>query len=189
MISAKTALSLPLYGLLLALIMTQILRFINFNTTIRSTVLRPSTSIPSIHKTSSFATTSSSLSDRREVQNIEMSSSTAFPQDRPQDQEKQQTQDSQQQEDNESNKIPLGLPEPPSADAPHKLDVSTGEGVSLDALGPMVVNKDGTISRISNWDKMAPIEKANTLRIVGKRNQVRLEALRKEEEEEGKAQE
>jgi hypothetical protein len=30
---------------------------------------------------------------------------------------------------------------------------------------------------------MAAIEKQNTLRIVGKRNQVRLEALRKQEEE------
>lgn len=119
-----------------------------------------------------------------------MSSSTSFPQNQAQNQDEQQaqTQDSQPQEDSESNKIPLGLPEPPSADAPHKLDVSTGEGVSLDALGPMVVNKDGTISRISNWDKMAPIEKANTLRIVGKRNQERMAALRKEEEE-GKAQE
>jgi hypothetical protein len=92
--------------------------------------------------------------------------------------EKQQAQDSSQPD-----KLPLGLPEPPSADGPIKLDVSTGESVSLDALGPMVVNKDGTISRIANWDKMAAIEKQNTLRIVGKRNQVRLEALRKQEEE------
>jgi len=51
--------------------------------------------------------------------------------------------------------------------------------VSLDHLGPMVVNVDGTMSRISNWDKMAEIEKKNTLRIIGKRNQARLEALKK----------
>jgi hypothetical protein len=114
-----------------------------------------------------------------------MSSATAFPQDQDQyrdkDEAQTQSQDPQPQ-DSQSNKLPLGLPEPPSADAPIKLDISTGEGVSLDALGPMVVNKDGTISRIANWDKMAPIEKENTRRIVGRRNQVRLEALRKEEE-------
>jgi hypothetical protein len=51
--------------------------------------------------------------------------------------------------------------------------------VSLDHLGPMVVNVDGTLSRISNWDKMLEIEKTNTLRIIGKRNKSRLEALKK----------
>jgi len=34
------------------------------------------------------------------------------------------------------------------------------------------------MSRISNWDKMAEIERQNTLRIIGKRNQQRLAALR-----------
>ncbi|KAK8237047.1 hypothetical protein HDK77DRAFT_363617, partial [Phyllosticta capitalensis] len=53
--------------------------------------------------------------------------------------------------------------------------------VKLDALGPMVVNKDGTLSRIANWQKMTEIEKKNTLRILGKRNQLRLGALRGEE--------
>ena len=53
-----------------------------------------------------------------------------------------------------------------------------GTTVSLDHLGPMVVNVDGTMSRISNWDKMAEIEKKNTLRIIGKRNKERLAALK-----------
>ena len=42
----------------------------------------------------------------------------------------------------------------------------------------MVVNVDGTMSRISNWDKMADIEKKNTLRIIAKRNRERLDALK-----------
>lgn len=42
----------------------------------------------------------------------------------------------------------------------------------------MVVNVDGTMSRISNWDKMVDIEKKNTLRIIAKRNRERLDALR-----------
>ncbi|KAH0354246.1 hypothetical protein KCU81_g1311, partial [Aureobasidium melanogenum] len=71
---------------------------------------------------------------------------------------------------------PLGLPEPPSGGI--QLDVNSGEGVALDHLGPMVVNKDGTISRITNWDKMAEIEKKNTLRILQKRNKQRLDALK-----------
>jgi hypothetical protein len=53
-----------------------------------------------------------------------------------------------------------------------------GTTASLDHLGPMVVNVDGTMSRISNWDKMAEIEKKNTLRIIGKRNKERLAALK-----------
>jgi predicted Fe-S protein YdhL (DUF1289 family) len=49
----------------------------------------------------------------------------------------------------------------------------------------MVVNVDGTLSRISNWEGMADIEKKNTLRIIAKRNQARLEALKRGREEEG----
>lgn len=55
--------------------------------------------------------------------------------------------------------------------------------VKLDHLGPLVVNKDGTLSRIENWAAMAEIERQNTLRVLGKRNQARLEALRGEEGE------
>lgn len=74
-------------------------------------------------------------------------------------------------------KAPLALPEAPSNAT--QLDMSNGgTTVSLDHLGPMVVNVDGTMSRISNWDKMAEIEKKATLRIIGKRNQQRLEALK-----------
>ncbi len=50
--------------------------------------------------------------------------------------------------------------------------------IKLDHLGPMVVNVDGTMSRISNWDQMADIEKKNTLRIIAKRNRERLDALK-----------
>lgn len=80
-------------------------------------------------------------------------------------------------------KTPLALPEAPHAPtSTTQLDMSNGStSIKLDHLGPMVVNVDGTLSRISNWDKMAEIEKENTLRIIGKRNQVRLESLRAKE--------
>jgi hypothetical protein len=75
---------------------------------------------------------------------------------------------------------PLGLPAPPSTEEAEaiKFDMSNGgDTVKLDSLGPMVVNKDGSISRINNWAQMTEMEQKNTLRIVGKRNKQRLDAL------------
>jgi hypothetical protein len=60
-----------------------------------------------------------------------------------------------------------------------KLDMSTGgTEMKLDHLGPMVVNTDGTLSQIGNWQQMSEIEKKNTLRIISKRNKSRLAALK-----------
>ncbi|KAG2126253.1 uncharacterized protein EDB93DRAFT_1097176 [Suillus bovinus] len=44
------------------------------------------------------------------------------------------------------------------------------EAIKLDALGPMVVNSDGTLSRIANWEKMSKEEKDRTIRVVAARN-------------------
>jgi hypothetical protein len=74
----------------------------------------------------------------------------------------------------------LGLPSPEDIqESGIQLDVS-GEGstVKFDSLGPIVVNQDGSLSRISNWEQMTEIEKKNTLRILVKRNNRRLEALK-----------
>ncbi|KAG5990630.1 hypothetical protein E4U54_004058 [Claviceps lovelessii] len=63
-----------------------------------------------------------------------------------------------------------------------RLDVSgEGSSVKLDHLGPLVVNTDGTMSRIGNWAQLAPVEKENALRILAKRNKERLEVLRKKD--------
>lgn len=71
------------------------------------------------------------------------------------------------------------LPAPGEGEGVTTLDVSGGgTTVKLGALGPLVVNQDGSMSRISNWGDMTDIERENTLRIVGKRNQLRLAALR-----------
>lgn len=94
---------------------------------------------------------------------------TANPQDEPQ---------------TDSNGTPLPLPPPPSGEEVSKLDMSSGEAtVKMDALGPLVVNQDGTLSRIDNWGQMTELEKKNTLRILGKRNLARQEALKAKEEE------
>ena len=50
----------------------------------------------------------------------------------------------------------------------------------------MVVNVDGSLSRISNWDKMTEMEQKSTMRVLGKRNKARLEALKEKEKAGGK---
>ncbi|EXJ53614.1 uncharacterized protein A1O5_13181 [Cladophialophora psammophila CBS 110553] len=49
--------------------------------------------------------------------------------------------------------------------------------LKLDALGPVVINSDGTLSRIDNWAQMTEMERERTLRILGKRNQLRRENI------------
>ncbi|KAL2751807.1 hypothetical protein ACRALDRAFT_2062822, partial [Sodiomyces alcalophilus JCM 7366] len=73
---------------------------------------------------------------------------------------------------------PLALPSTSdSRDNDGTTTISNGATVSMDAWGPVVVNVDGTMSRISNWTEMSEIEKQNTLRIIGKRNRQRRAAL------------
>jgi len=68
------------------------------------------------------------------------------------------------------------LPAPSStSDAAVKLDVSqSAASVKYDALGPLVVNSDGTLSRITNWPDMTPAERERTLRVLVARNKIRL---------------
>ncbi|KAH8906943.1 hypothetical protein BR93DRAFT_937869 [Coniochaeta sp. PMI_546] len=75
---------------------------------------------------------------------------------------------------------PLPAPESGEGGASTTIEVN-GASVSLaDKLGPVVVNEDGTMSRIANWAEMSDIEKRNTLRVLGARNKLRLGALRGE---------
>ncbi|KAF2680734.1 hypothetical protein K458DRAFT_271389, partial [Lentithecium fluviatile CBS 122367] len=82
---------------------------------------------------------------------------------------------------NQASEQVLPLPEPTVESKAVELNVGSEQGVKLDHLGPMVVNRDGTLSRIANWEHMAEIERKNTLRILGKRNQLRMDMLRAEE--------
>ncbi|KAL2833258.1 hypothetical protein BDW59DRAFT_138379 [Aspergillus cavernicola] len=84
----------------------------------------------------------------------------------------------------ENKSTPLALPSTSSTTIP-QLDVN-GDGVKLDHLGPLIVNVDGTLARISNWAQMTEIERGNTVRILGKRNKLRMEALKNKETEGGK---
>ena len=48
-----------------------------------------------------------------------------------------------------------------------------GAPVKLDHWGPIVLNMDGSMSRITNWQEMTQEEQTRTLRVVAKRNQAR----------------
>ncbi|KAI1488980.1 hypothetical protein F5X96DRAFT_671128 [Biscogniauxia mediterranea] len=82
-------------------------------------------------------------------------------------------------EEQQQQHAPLPLPAPPALDAAAAKQVYVGgEGVKLDHLGPLVVHEDGTLSRVANWGEMAEIERENTLRVLGRRNRMRLDALK-----------
>ena len=56
------------------------------------------------------------------------------------------------------------------------------ESVPLDALGPLIINADGTTRRIINWRKMTVREQQVTLRRITKRNRKRVAALKEKQE-------
>ncbi|PLW54584.1 hypothetical protein PCANC_04238 [Puccinia coronata f. sp. avenae] len=84
--------------------------------------------------------------------------------------------------DNDKPREPLLITDAPADVAdqvPQAHSVAVGsEGVQLDHLGPMVINSDGTISRISNWDKLTEPERSRTIRLVTQRNAMRVQKLK-----------
>ncbi|EGN94700.1 hypothetical protein SERLA73DRAFT_143559 [Serpula lacrymans var. lacrymans S7.3] len=63
--------------------------------------------------------------------------------------------------------------ESPASRSVHKQS-ETDRALKLDELGPIVVNHDGTLSRIANWATMTEEEKRRTMRVVAARNKTRL---------------
>ncbi|KAF9337118.1 hypothetical protein BG006_006148 [Podila minutissima] len=88
-----------------------------------------------------------------------------------------------QTDTDQSHKPMLTLPAPGDVEPGINLEVN-GKDIKLDALGPVVVNVDGTMSRIDNWAEMSEIEKSNVRRILLKRNDQRLQRLRAERDAE-----
>ena len=72
----------------------------------------------------------------------------------------------------------LALPAPEDINSLITLDVSSGQAVTLDHLGPVVVNSDGTLARITNWSQMSDQEQQVTKRRIAKRNIDRLKVFR-----------
>lgn len=58
-----------------------------------------------------------------------------------------------------------------------------GTSLVLDHLGPMVIQTDGTVQRITNWTELSEAEQATSLRVIAKRNKQRLEALKQQTQE------
>eukprot|EP01025_Chloroclados_australasicus_P033089 TRINITY_DN33641_c0_g1_i2.p1 TRINITY_DN33641_c0_g1~~TRINITY_DN33641_c0_g1_i2.p1 ORF type:complete len:217 (+),score=13.72 TRINITY_DN33641_c0_g1_i2:185-835(+) len=54
------------------------------------------------------------------------------------------------------------------------LDVSSGETVAMCGLGPLVVNADGSLSRLANWPRMTAIERHTIQQLICRRNRERL---------------
>ncbi|KAJ5081455.1 hypothetical protein NUU61_009719 [Penicillium alfredii] len=104
-------------------------------------------------------------------------SNSALPSNSKPDTHESQPQESQQQQDDQHLYLPAKESNENDSQGQHRLEVD-GSAAKLDHLGPMVVNVDGTLSRISNWEQMTEMERKTTLRVLGKRNKQRLEALK-----------
>ncbi|BGP57438.1 hypothetical protein JCM8202_001996 [Rhodotorula sphaerocarpa] len=75
----------------------------------------------------------------------------------------------------------LALPAPSDADENHTQLEVNGQAFSLyDRMGPTVVNSDGTLSRIADWAEKTPAERERILRVLGKRNMLRLDQKKAE---------
>ncbi|KAL7525993.1 hypothetical protein ACHAXR_001255 [Thalassiosira sp. AJA248-18] len=69
--------------------------------------------------------------------------------------------------------------------------IKLGESISLEAMGPVIINADGTTRRIDNWDQMTEKEQEVAWRRISKRNEQRRKALmeQQQKEMEGKEEE
>lgn len=81
---------------------------------------------------------------------------------------------------------PLQLPSAdsgvPAIDDLGRRQLTLDSKLKLDELGPIIVQEDGTLRRITNWDGLSDAEKEASLRIIASRNQRRLEALRRQQQ-------
>lgn len=69
---------------------------------------------------------------------------------------------------------------------PNSTPLEETVAVKLDNLGPIIINTDGSMSRIPNWLEMPEDEKIKTVRLVSKRNKSRLQALRNKKPDDDK---
>ena len=82
--------------------------------------------------------------------------------------------------------VPLGQgKEAAAGDAEVQTITVDGMGIKIDKLGPIIVNTDGTLTRISNWGDMSEGERQTALRRIARRNKERTEQLRRLEEQDG----
>ena len=58
--------------------------------------------------------------------------------------------------------------------------------IKISSLGVIIINTDGTMSKIPNWHELTDGERAKTVRLIAKRNQKRKEALLTQHAEQAK---
>lgn len=87
----------------------------------------------------------------------------------------------QSQASSQASSLPLLPPGDPNKKLP---SMKLGETMSLEEMGPIILNADGTTRRISNWDQMTPQEQQTTWRRIKKRNAERRMKLLQEQEAE-----
>ena len=56
--------------------------------------------------------------------------------------------------------------------------LTVGDTLKFEKLGPIIINTDGTTSRIANWENMGQREQDVTWERIAKRNEGRLKVLR-----------
>jgi len=78
--------------------------------------------------------------------------------------------------------LPAPQPKGEASTAEEKVLTVGGEAIRFDNLGPMVLNTDGSLSRITNWHELSEVEQQNTLRVIAKRNKQRREALTQQQQ-------
>jgi hypothetical protein len=71
----------------------------------------------------------------------------------------------------------LMLPSSTSLEAEVSRTINLGETISLEELGPIIINADGTTRRITNWSGLTKIEQENSWRVISARNLKRLKKL------------
>lgn len=85
---------------------------------------------------------------------------------------------------NESNEdIPLLPPSIENNESLNHLSMALGETMKLDHFGPMIINPDGTVRRIANWDTLTKQEKDSSWRLITARNRKRLQELQRQQNE------
>lgn len=75
---------------------------------------------------------------------------------------------------------------PPSIDINGEISrtIKLGESISLEELGPIIINADGTTRRITNWSTLTEAEQKSSWRVISARNLKRLKNLQKKNAEE-----
>jgi hypothetical protein len=66
--------------------------------------------------------------------------------------------------------------------------IKLGDSIKFDAMGPVIINSDGSTRQIANWDKMTEHEQQVAWRRIAKRNEERRQALLEQQQQQRQEQ-